>query len=206
MSAADESKRGRPPAATRAEVLDLALRRYLRGERVELRAIANELGLARGTIYRWFGSREQLLGHVVLRAAQPLLEQARAGARGKGGPRLLDTLDRFNRALAEAPALARFLEIEGGPALGVICSTDGVVTPGLADLIAELIEEEARSGAYDPPLEPPVMAHAIVKLGEAFLFNHGGVSMRGDVDRLIQVEAALLGVAGGVDSRASRSS
>jgi AcrR family transcriptional regulator len=194
MSDAGEARRGRPPAATPEQVLDLALRRYLRGERVEVLAIATELGLARGTIYRWFGSREQLLGQVVLLAATPVLERCRAEARGVGGDALLDTFDRFNRALAGAPALHRFLEIERETALGVICSTDGVVTPGLAGKLAELIEDEVRRGAYDPPLEPHVMAHAIVKLAEAFLFNHGGVSMRGDVDGLRTVQSALLGL------------
>jgi AcrR family transcriptional regulator len=185
---------GRRAGATRDQVLAAALRSYLHGERVEVLAIAGELGVARGTIYRWFGSREDLLGEVLVTAASPLLEHARSEAGGTGGPALLETLDRFNRALAAAPALAWFLELEKETALGVICSTDGVVTPALAEQIAALIEAEAAAGAYQPPIEPLVMAHAIVKLGEAFLFNHGGVSMRGDVDRLHDVQAALLGV------------
>src|SRR3954453_4881939 len=193
MSDAAEQRRGRRAAATPEEVLDCALRRFLRGERIEMRAIATGLGVARGTMYRWFGSREDLLGRVVVAAALPVLERARAEAGGVGRDALLDTLDRFNRVLAEAPALRRFLEIERETALGVICSADGGVTPALAERIAKLIEDEADGGAYDPPLEPFVMAHAIVKLGEAFLFNHGGVSMRGDVDGLRSVEAALLG-------------
>jgi AcrR family transcriptional regulator len=185
---------GRRAGATRDEVLAAALRSYLHGDRVEVLAIAGELGVARGTIYRWFGSREGLLGEVLVTAASPLLERARAEAGGAGGPALLETLDRFNRALAAAPALARFLELERETALGVICSTDGVVTPALAARIAALIEAEVEAGMYEPPIEPLVMAHAIVKLGEAFLFNHGGVSMRGDVERLRVVQAALLGV------------
>ena len=175
-------------------MLDLALERYLRGERVEVLALANELGLARATIYRWFGSREELLGEVVLAAARPVLARARQQAEGEGAERLLDTFDRFNRALARSSALASFLENDRETALGVICSTDGVVTPGLANDIASLIEGEVSRGTYRPRLEPGVMAHAVVKLAEAFLFNHGGVSMRGDVDGLRSVEAALLGL------------
>jgi AcrR family transcriptional regulator len=197
MTDAEEVRRGRRPAASREQVLDLALDRYLRGERVEVLAVANELGLSRATIYRWFGSREGLLGHVVLTAATPVLAQARARARGSGAGALLDTFDRFNRALARSTALRSFLEIERETALGVICSTEGIVTPGLAGKIASLIEDEMRAGAYRPRLEPGVMALAVVKLAEAFLFNHGGVSMRGDVDGLRTVEAALLGLDGG---------
>src|ERR671910_1789409 len=96
--------RGRPAAATREQVLDAAMHRYLRGQRMDVQAIAAELGLGRATIYRWFGSREDLIGEVLVRAAEPLLEEARAAARGRGGAALLDTFDRFNRSLAQAPA------------------------------------------------------------------------------------------------------
>src|SRR2546429_9657018 len=97
------SRRGRPPAASREDVLALAMHRYLRGRRIDVQAIASELGLGRTTIYRWFGSRDELIGEVLVRAAEPLLEQARAGARGPGSVPLIDTLDRFNRSLAGAP-------------------------------------------------------------------------------------------------------
>jgi len=47
--------RGRPASASREDVLVLAARRYLRGRRVDVQAIAGELGLGRTMIYRWFG-------------------------------------------------------------------------------------------------------------------------------------------------------
>ena len=102
--------RGRPAAASREDVLDAGLHRYLRGQRVDVQAIASELGLGRATIYRWFGSREKLLGEVIINATEPVLAKARSGLAGKGGPGLLDTFDRFNRALADAPALSAFVE------------------------------------------------------------------------------------------------
>ena len=53
----DESMRQRP-GHTGIYVLAAAMHRYLRGERIDVQAIATELGLGRTTIYRWFGSRE----------------------------------------------------------------------------------------------------------------------------------------------------
>jgi hypothetical protein len=52
-----------------------------------------------------------------------------------------------------------------------------------------------RRGAYDPPVEVPTLAYAIVGLANAFLYNDAVAGIRGDVDRLRDVEAALLGVA-----------
>lgn len=187
-------RRGRPPAASREDVLDLALRRYLHGERVDVQALAAELGLGRTTIYRWFGSRDELLGEVLARATDPVIDGARAGARGRGGRALLDTFDRLNRSLADAPALRTFVENEREAALRVITSGAAFLQPHMVARIAGLIEEEARAGRYDPPVEPATLGYAIVKLAEAFLFNDAAAGMRGDVDRLREVEAALLGV------------
>ena len=186
--------RGRPAAASREDVLDAGLYRYLRGRRVDVQAIAAELGLGRATIYRWFGSREKLIGEVIIRATEPVLAEARSGLKGKGGPGLLDTFDRFNRALADAPALRAFLEQERDAALRIIASGGGLVQPRMVELIAGLIEEEVGAGTYEPPVEPSTLGYAIVRLAEAFLFNDAVAGIRGDVDRLREVEAALLGV------------
>ncbi|MDT5131371.1 MAG: hypothetical protein QOE41_682 [Mycobacterium sp.] len=187
-------RRGRPAAASRADVLALATRGYLRGARVDLQAIAAELGLGRTTIYRWFGSRDALLGEVLVRTAEPLLREARAGAEGVGGVALLDTFDRFNRSLADAPALREFVERERDAALRVITSGAGNVQPRIVAMITDLIASEVSAGTYEPPVEPATLGYAIVRLAEAFLFNDAAAGMRGDVDRLRDVEAAILGL------------
>lgn len=189
--------RGRPAAASREDVLDAGLHRYLRGQRVDVQAIASELGLGRATIYRWFGSREKLLGEVIIRATEPVLAEARSGLAGKGGPGLLDTFDRFNRALADAPALRSFVEQERDASLRIIASGAGIVQPRIVELITALIVEEVEAHTYEPPVEPSVLGFAIVKLAQAFLFNDAVVGIRGDVDRLRAVEAALLNVPAG---------
>lgn len=190
-------RRGRPAAATREEVLDLAMHRYLRGERIDVQAVAAELGLGRATIYRWFRSRDALIGEVLARAAEPLLEAARAASSGIGGAVLLETFDRFNRSLVDAPALRHFVEHEPEAALRIITSGHGVVQTRIVARIAELIEEEADAGAYEPPVEPATLAYAIVRLAEAFLLGDAVAGMRGDVERLREVEGVLLGMPAG---------
>jgi AcrR family transcriptional regulator len=187
-------QRGRPAAATRDEVLAAATDQYLRGQRIDVQAIAAALGLGRATIYRWFGSREELIGEVLVRTAEPLLEDARAKARGRGAAALLDTFDRFNRSLAGAEALRRFVETERDAALRIITNGAGIVQTRIVAGIAALIEAEIAAGRYEPAVEPATLAYAIVKLAEAFLFNDAVAGMRGDVDRLREVEAALLGI------------
>ncbi len=175
-------------------MLEAALWRYLRGRRVDVQAIAAELGLGRATVHRWFGTREALIGEVIVLAATPILEASRAEARGKGGRALLETFDRFNRKLADAPALRQFVEAEREAALRILTSRNGIVQPRMVAMITDLITDEVRTGDYEPTVEPAVLGYAIVRLAEAFLFNDTALGSRGDLDRLREVEAALLHV------------
>jgi AcrR family transcriptional regulator len=168
--------------------------RYLRGLRVDVQAIAAELGLGRTTIYRWFGSRDELIGEAIVQAALPVLAQARSAARGEGGEALLDTFDRFNRALAASTALRQFVEREREAALRVITTSQGSVHPRIVEMIRKLIADEVSAGTYEPPVDPGLLAYAMVRLAEAFLYNDESASFRGDVERLREVEAAMLGM------------
>lgn len=197
------ARRGRPPAASREDVLALAMRRFLRGERVDVQAIAGELGLGRTTVYRWFGSRDGLIGEVLVQAAEPLLRDARAKARGRGGAALLDTLDRFNRSLADAPPLRRFVEHEHEAALRIITSGAGGVQPRIVAMVTELIRQEVAAGTYSPAIDPATLGYAVVRLGEAFLYNDAVAGIRGDVDRLREVQSAILGVEGVASANSS---
>jgi AcrR family transcriptional regulator len=186
-------KRGRPAAASREDVLAAGLYRYLRGQRVDVQSLAAELGLGRTTIYRWFGSRDRLIGEVIIRAVEPVLDEARAEARGKGAHALLDTFDHINRSFAASPALRSFVEQERETAVRITTSGSSVVRPYIVSRIQEWIEEEVARG-YEAPVDPATLAYAIVRLAEAFIYNDTGPSVRSDVDRLREVEAALLGI------------
>jgi AcrR family transcriptional regulator len=188
------SRRGRPPTASRADVLRLAREQYLHGDRLDLTVIARRLGLGRPTIYRWFGSREALLGEIVAGELEQLVRAERRRTRRRGAPGLLEVFDRVNRRLASSPALRSLLEQERDVALRMLTSSGGPVQPRAVALVRDLIEREVRAGTYAPPTEPTALAYAIVRLAEAFLYNDVAIGIRGDWQRLQQVEAALLGL------------
>ena len=75
----------------------------------------------------------------------------------------------------------------------MITSSAGRVQPWVVGEITELIRQEVRAGTYRPAIEPATLAYAIARLGEAFLYNDAVGSMRGDVERLREVQAAMFG-------------
>jgi AcrR family transcriptional regulator len=194
MSAATGNKRGRPATASPDEVFVEVRRQYLEGERVDLTVVARRLGLGRATIYRWFGSRERLLGEVIGDELEQLIASKRREVRRRGGRGLLEVFDRINQALSRSTALRRFLEQERTAAMRLLTSSNGVVQPRGVACITELIEAEVKAGRYEPPAEPETLAYAIVRLAEAFLYNDAAIGIRGDHARLREVEAALLGI------------
>ncbi len=185
---------GRPAAATREAALELASKRFLACERIDVQAIARELGLARATMHRWFQTREMLVGEVLGTLAEARLLAIREQIGGNGARALLETLDRFNREVAATPGMRALLAQEQERALRILTSSAGLVQPRNVASIARLIDAEIDSGHYVAPIPVDVLAYSLVRLGEAFIYNDALAGIRGDTDRLRQVEAALLGV------------
>lgn len=180
--------------ASRADVLAAARQRYVDGDRVDMRGIAADLGVSRATLYRWFGSREALLGEAIARETEAYFTRVRARVGGRGAPALLETFDQINRGLVRATGLRRFLEQEREAALRTLTSSGGRVQPAAVAAIAGFIEAEVAAGVYDPPTDPATLAYAIVRLAEAFIYNDALAGIRGDVEGLRRVESALLGL------------
>ncbi|MDE1670833.1 MULTISPECIES: QsdR family transcriptional regulator [Nocardia] len=185
---------GRPASATREQVIELARRAFLSGERVDIQAIAGQLGLSRASVYRWFGSRDGVLGAVLAGEFEALLSRADARRRSTGGRRILDVLYRVNRWMTDNEPFRRYFENEPLSGLRILTASDGPVQPLVVGTVRELIVRATEEDGYDPPLEPALLAYALVRLGEAFLYNDNVAGIRGDVDRLHEVQAALLGI------------
>jgi AcrR family transcriptional regulator len=187
-------------------VLRLVRRQFLNGERVDLTVVAAELGLGRATIYRWFGSREAILGEVLAAETEALLARKRREVRRRGAAGLLEVFDRCNRTLTRSRALRRLLESERDSAMRLLTSSGGLVQPRTVACVQALIDAEVEAGRYEPPADTGALAYATVRLCEAFLYNDAAIGIRGDYERLREVQAALLGIPHGEPQRRRRRS
>jgi AcrR family transcriptional regulator len=194
MTQTVSGRRGRPAAATRGAALALATERFIAAQRIDIQAIARELGLARATMHRWFQTREALLGELLATLAEQRLQAIRAEVPGGGARALLETADRFNREVAATRGMRFLLAQEQERALRILTSGGGIVQPRVVAAVEDVIVAEVQAGRYTPVVAPNALAYAIVRLGEAFLYNDAIVGIRGDTQRLREIEAALLGV------------
>ncbi|MGV0740525.1 QsdR family transcriptional regulator [Mycobacterium syngnathidarum] len=182
---------GRPAAASRQDVLRVAVEMFLTGKRIDVNAIAAQLGLGRTSIYRWFGSREGLLGAAIAHQLKRMFTYAERTSRATGAQRLTEVLDHCVRWLVEDDSLRTYFDNESTGALRLITRSDGLVHSAAVAAVESLIERAETEG-YHPPISRDTLAYALVRLWEAFLYNDAVAGFRGDVDRLQQVQAALL--------------
>ncbi len=170
---------------------------------MELTELAGALGIGRATIYRWFGSRDQLLGGVIADALERLIEDAHTAVGRGGAAGLLEVLDHVNRRLSRSTALRALLEQERSAALRLLTAGGGFVQPRAVRMVRRMIEAEIDGGRFEAPADPEALAYAVVRLAEAFLYNEAAAGLREHPDQLHDVEAALLGIPGAAPARGS---
>jgi AcrR family transcriptional regulator len=178
---------------TPAAAFHAARRMYLRGQRVDMRALASELGISRPTLYRWTGQREQLLSDVLWSLSDEIFEQAKADhPKHEGAKRLLAIYRQHVGALVEAEPLHAFLRQETHFALRVLTSPSGGVQPRTVRTLAELYREEEQAGSFRPKVAPDALAYAVVRVTEGFIYNDALATVEPEVERAAQIVALML--------------
>jgi AcrR family transcriptional regulator len=185
--------------ATPAAAFLAARGMYLRGRRVDMLALAGELGVSRATVYRWTGHRERLLADILWSLSNEVFQQAKADhPEHTGAERLLAIFRQHVGVLVRAEPLHTFLRQETHAALRILTSSDGGVQSRTVAKLAELYREEQESGAFKPRTDVATLAYAVVRLTEGFIYNDaivGGaavVTVQPEVERAAQIVALLL--------------
>ncbi len=154
------------PAAARAQ--DLARRKFLAPERIDMSALAQELGVNRVTLYRWVGSRDKLLVEVVWALTEETLELATSQTNAQGAERIVETVTRFLRLVIDNAGMQRWLSEEGEHAMRLLTRHDAGFQPRLIQAIEDLLKEEADRLALSVDLHE--LAYVIVRLIESYTY------------------------------------
>jgi AcrR family transcriptional regulator len=180
------------PRPTPVDALALARRRWLAGERLDMGALAKELGVSRATLYSWVGSRERLIGEVLWSFAEQGMAQARADATGTGADYIVDVFDRFTHANASFAPLHRFIEQDAELALRVLTSKQGPVQERMIAVARELLVAEVEARTFEPALDVDTLAYLLVRVAESFIYSDIITGTEPDVEKAIEVVRILL--------------
>jgi len=183
-----------PPEDVPAEVFVAALQTFLELRRLDMRALAAELGMGRSSLYRKVQSRDHLLGAVLWYLTRRVIVRALEATQGLSGPeRVVAVVDGFLHDVHGQAGLRRLLQEEPEAALRILTSKAGGVQQRVIGAVERLLEaEEARAGA-GLTLDRATLAYVIVRIGESFLYADVIADNQPDVDRAVEVVARLLG-------------
>ena len=155
---------------TPLDAFRLARRKFLAAERIDMSALADELGVNRVTLYRWVGSREQLLVEVIWSLAQRTLEKNDRSVRATGSERVVRIVTRFLADVISNAGMRRWLADEGELAMRLLTRHDTDFQPRLIRAIQEMLEEESAAGRLDLPVDLHEVAYVIVRLIESYTY------------------------------------
>jgi AcrR family transcriptional regulator len=177
---------------TPLDAFKVARRKFLAGERIEMRTLAEEVGTSRVTLHRWVGSRDLLLAEILWSLAEPTLAEARARTRRRGGAGVAEAFGRFVKATHDAPFMRQFIEAEPEIALRVATTKQAPLQTNLVAAVREMLEAEVEAGRLDPPMDLDDLAYVIVRLGESFVYTDVITGGQPDPDKAERAIAALL--------------
>jgi AcrR family transcriptional regulator len=187
-----ERARDAEPRPTPLDALALARRRWLAGERLDMGALAKELGVSRATLYSWVGSRERLIGEVIWSFAEEGLRQATEAARGEGADYVVEVVERFARLNASFEPLRRFIEQDPELALRILTSKKGPVQERMIAAARSLLEEQVAAGKLSVPLDIDTLAYLMIRVNESFIYSDVITGSEPDVDKAVEVVRLLL--------------
>jgi AcrR family transcriptional regulator len=170
----------------------VARRWFLAGRRIEMQELAAELGVNRATLFRWVGSRDDLLGEIIWSLAEPTLKQVIDESSGKGGRRIAAAAGRFATLVDQAGFLREFLRREPERALRILTTRASTVQARMVSALDALLVDEITQGRLQPPLPPPELAYLIVRIVESFLYADIITGEQLDITKAEQAIAALL--------------
>lgn len=145
------------------------------GTKLDMAALANELGIGRATLYRWTGDRETLIKQVLatyLRDSFDWHEGRLNKEKIIGAERIVKFVAGIMKTLTKSKPVRSFLRNEPDVALRILT---GSGAPSLQDAttsrLIEMIEDEVAKGRYQPKLEPELLAYTVVRLVDSFVYG-----------------------------------
>jgi AcrR family transcriptional regulator len=168
--------------------------------RLTIEHVARVAGVARPTIYRYFNSRDELIGAYILREEQQLMAELAAAATAHGDARkaLEAVIARILHLAREHPVLDRLIATEPEALLPYLTTGHGPVFAAAEPFVRGLLDEWA------PHLTPELRDRG-AEVAVRIIVSYAIASPQGDIDTVAYELAELLAYGalgpGGVPAR-----
>jgi len=183
---------GERKAVGPSDALAAARHKFLRHERVDMNELARELGVGRATLYRWVGSRDELLGEVLWSLSVRGLAMAKEKAKGTGVEWFLSIYAAFGDVIVESTAVRHFAETEPECALRVMTTQVSPQQRRIIGYYRDLLIEARDTKGLNLSLDPETLAFVLVRVAESFLWTDLITGEEPDLTKSYEVARIIL--------------
>jgi AcrR family transcriptional regulator len=194
------------PRPTPLDAFRQARRTFLAGQRVDMQALARALAVDRATLYRWVGSRDQLLSEILWSLIEPTIGVLRKGYGNAGTPvpagrsRAAAIMTETVRAVISNTGMRAFIDREGDLALRLLTTKASAFETRLTTLIGEVLDGEAAAGRLRTTVPMDDLPYVLVRIMESYIYVSLITGEPPDPDRAARVISALLPAPTGPES------
>lgn len=159
------------PQATPLGVFKLARRRWLAGKRIGIGDLAKEVGVSRGTVYRWVGNKDLLLHEILWSLAKPTLEKAIKETPGTGIEHIIGVRRRFMTEMMGFPPMRRFISEDPKYALRIQTKDPRSAHYRYIKATAEHLREQEAKGYIRLPASAMKIAEMMVNTNVSLIYS-----------------------------------
>ena len=165
--------RARPvrPKPTPLDALQLATQWFQEGRRIDIGALAAEIGTSRVTLHRWIGTREQLLAEVMWSLTERALdtELLRLRTEGHSGGRVAVVMGRIAGRVVTNRGVRRMQSEELELLTRLTTRDASAFQRRLIARVREMLDQDREDGHLHVSVGSDDLAFAVVRLTESFV-------------------------------------
>ncbi|TGX51651.1 QsdR family transcriptional regulator [Marinobacter orientalis] len=156
--------------ATPEDVVRHARRLWLKGERIHLASLSEELNIGRATLFRWIGNKDLLMGEVLWSLYDSVRQDAIRHTSGHGVDYVVGVFRYINSILLHSQPLRRFIHDDPEYALKMLTSSRSTLHSRTVEANTRMLKEQVAAGYIQPPMNLESLSYFMVRLAESCLY------------------------------------
>ena len=159
------------PQATPLEVFKLARRRWLEGRKISFGQLAKEIGVSRGTLYRWVGKKDLLMDEIFWSLTQPAWERAVRETPGHGINHIVNVHRNFMISILSFPPMQQFIREDPSYAFRILTNFSSGVSKRTVKLAADHLRQQEAAGHIRLHSAPEKLAEIFILANQGILYS-----------------------------------
>ncbi len=178
--------------ATPLAVFRLARKLWLEGKRINIGNIARDTGVSRGTLYRWVGNRDLLIGEILWSLCVPTLEHAIAETPFSGVEHIVGVHRRVMSDVLSFPPMQRFLKEDPEYALRILTTRASPLHDRVVQATADHLKKQMLRGDLVLAVPAENIAEIIIRTNESLMYSDLISGRPPEIEQACEINRMLL--------------